>query len=133
MPRVALNDARVKALQPPAYGQETHFDEALPGFGLRVAAGGTKAWVVVWHRAGRVRRLTLGRYPIMSLADARAKAKAALAAVVVHGEDPAAKKRAERQAPTFKDVVTEYLEKHAKPRKRSWRADERMLQRYCPD
>jgi integrase len=132
MPRVTLTDSRVKTLQPPERGQQTYFDETTPGFGLRVAAGGTKAWVVVWHRGGRVRRMTLGRYPILGLADARVKAKAALAAVVVHGEDPAAKKRTDRQAPTFRDVVTEYLEKHAKPRKRSWRADERMLNRYCP-
>ena len=31
--------------------------------------------------------------------------------------------------PTIEDVVREYLERHAKPKKRSWREDRRILER----
>src|SRR5439155_8488717 len=130
MPRTKLNDATVKALAPPASGQVTHWDAAPAGFGLRIAAGGTKTWVVQYRlggRTGKVQRLTLGRYPLLGVADARDKAKEALAAVV-QGEDPAGDKRAEREAATFGEVASEYLERHAKAKKRSWREDQRILE-----
>ena len=41
-------------------------------------------------------------------------------------------RRAEREAPTFEDLAREYMERHAQPKKRSWKADERMLQKYVP-
>ena len=66
--------------------------------------------------------------PTSSLADARAKAKA-LVRQVFQGTDPAAEKAAERLAETFAQLAAEYLERHTKPRKRTWREDERILRR----
>ncbi len=43
----------------------------LPGFGLRVSQGGQKTWVVMYRAGGRKRRLKLGTFPLMGLADAR--------------------------------------------------------------
>jgi integrase len=68
-----LTDLQIKQLKPPATGQKTHFDDALPGFGVRVSQGGTKSFVVM-H--GPKRRLkTIGRYPALGLSDARREAK----------------------------------------------------------
>ena len=53
-------------------------------------------------------------------------AKAALAEAAMGG-DPAARKIEERQAGTFADLAAEYLERHAKPNKRSWKEDERRI------
>jgi hypothetical protein len=83
---------------------------------------------VTYHRGRFVRRITLGRYPLMSLADARARAKVELAKVT-QGLDPAAERRAERASPTFQVLVDEYIERHAKPKKRSWDKDAYMLKR----
>jgi len=132
MPRIRLVDATVRAVQPPARGQVNYIDVTLPGFSLRVAAGGAKRWIVTYHRGGRVRRVTFGRYPLMSLADARAKAKQLLGAVM-QGHDPAAEKQAARNAPSFSHLVHEYLERHAKPKKRSWKKDDYMLRKYVPE
>ena len=131
MPTRKLTDPMIRALKSPPRGQITFYDATLPRFGLRVSSGGARTWVVFYRLGGRMRRLSLGTYPLLKLADARAKAKAALAAVT-QGDDPAAEKRAEREAPTFRELVTSYLEHHAKPKKRSWREDERMLQTYVP-
>ena len=128
MPRTKLTDVTVKTTEPPASGQATYWDAALPGFGLRVARGGAKSWVVQYRHGGRVQRVTLGRYPLVSLADARAQAKQALAAVV-QGTDPAAERRAEREAATFEAVSREYLDRHAKAKKRSWHEDQRILEK----
>ena len=68
-----LTDLQIKKLKAPARGQKTYFDEGLRGFGVRVSQGGTKSFVVMY---GRERRLkTIGRYPDITLADARIKAK----------------------------------------------------------
>src|SRR5262245_27396857 len=87
MPRKRLTDTAVRALET-AERQVTHWDAALPCFGLRIAPGGAKTWIVQYRAGGRVRRLKLGRYPLLPLADARDKAKVALAAVT-QGDDPA--------------------------------------------
>lgn len=68
-----LTDLQIKKLKPPETGQKTFYDEALPGFGIRVSQGGSKSFVVM---IGKSRQLkTLGRYPSMALADARREAK----------------------------------------------------------
>ena len=68
-----LTDIAVRQLQLPAKGQKIYFDDALPGFGCRVSQGGTRSFVV---QHGYDRQLTtLGRYPSVSLADARKEAK----------------------------------------------------------
>jgi integrase len=87
---------------------------------------GVKTFVVLYRVDGRLRRLTLGRYPRLSLADARGLARKALASAV-RGEDPAAEKTARREAATFGEVAKEYIERHAKQHDRSWREKERML------
>ncbi|MGC1860054.1 MAG: site-specific integrase [Methylocystis sp.] len=77
MPKIRLNDIVVNALKPPPKGQVTYWDATLPSFGLRVSQGGTKTFVLVYGEART--RQTLGRYPIISLADARTEAKRILA------------------------------------------------------
>src|SRR5690606_36243592 len=71
--KMRLTDILIKSLKVPATGQKTHFDDALPGFGVRVSQGGAKSFVVMF---GPKRQLkTIGRYPELSLADARREAK----------------------------------------------------------
>ena len=96
------------------------------GFGVRVSAQGRKSWVLRYRANGRQRRLTLGTFPSLGLAAARAAARRALGDVA-HGTDPATAKQAEQRAGTFRELADLYLEKHAKKRKRSWRGDERIL------
>ena len=54
------------------------YDQTLPGFGLRVSLAGRKTWFCSTRVNRRVRRLTIGTYPTLSLADARQKAQEAL-------------------------------------------------------
>ncbi|MEM7243062.1 MAG: site-specific integrase [Pseudomonadota bacterium] len=70
---MSLTDAQVKRLKNPEKGQRTYFDDALPGFGVRVSQGGTKTFIVLCGRERK--RKSIGRYPTVSLAEARARAK----------------------------------------------------------
>jgi len=82
------------------------------------------------YRAGtRLRRLTIGTYPLLSLADARTEALKALRDAEL-GQDPATEKQEDRRAITFAVVARDYPEKHAKPKKKSWKEDERIINRY---
>ena len=46
---------------------------------------------------------------------------------IAKGSDPAEQKRAARDAWTFGELAGEYLERHAKLKKKSWKEDERQL------
>src|SRR5579872_3633503 len=71
-----LTDISVRALKVPERGQVKHFDDTLKGFGVRVSQGGAKTYFLM-H--GRARTLTtIGRVGIITLAQARDKAKTIL-------------------------------------------------------
>ncbi|MEL7127904.1 MAG: site-specific integrase [Pseudomonadota bacterium] len=70
---MSLTDVQIRRLKIPAKGQKTYFDKSLPGFGVRVSQGGSKTFIALCGPARK--RHSLGRYPDMSLATARAHAK----------------------------------------------------------
>jgi integrase len=74
--RATLTDITIKALKPPAQGQITVWDAALSNFGVRVSQGGSKTFIVL---VGSGRRRAIGRYPLVTLSQARAAAKRMLA------------------------------------------------------
>ncbi len=102
------------------------------GFGVRVTPRGVKSFVYLYRFDGKPRRLTLGTYPGMTLADAH-QAHAEAVKKLEQGIDPgavtAAERREERKAPTVAALVDEYIERWAKPRKKSWKVDLRILQK----
>jgi integrase len=102
------------------------------GFGIRVSPRGAKAWVWVYHFSGRPRRMTLGAYPAIGLADARIKladARKLLQRGIDPGDREVQTRRAERAAETLVELAESYLEKWARPRKRSAAEDERILRK----
>ena len=126
MPRVTLSDRFVKTLK--ATGCRTdYYDATAPGLVLRVAESGRKSWCVVYRVSRRKRRMTLGTYPAVTLAAARKKAREARALVQLDTTDPAAERKDLRQGETVADICAEYLERHAKRHKRSWKEDERII------
>ena len=93
------------------------WDAKLPGFGVRVSPAGTKAFVLLYRFRGLPQRLTLGRYPVLGLGEARELAKEALNQVA-RGIDP---KQAKEELPAtylFGGVVDEFVRMHCSQRNR---------------
>jgi integrase len=126
-----LTDRGIAALKAKAKRHEV-WEGGRTGLGVRVSTVGRKSWVYMYRFNGTPRRMTLGTYPAVSLADARvkhAKAKADLEKGIDPGDEKLKRKTAERNAETVADLVEEYLEKWARPRKRSAAEDERQLRK----
>src|SRR6516225_8004215 len=88
--------------------QTDYFDESVTGLALRVSAKGVKAWTLHFTgTSGKRARITLGRYPSTSLANARARALEAKSAVA-DGRDP----RGVGNEMTVNDLAASYIQKH---------------------
>src|SRR5215472_1433654 len=104
------------------------------GLWIRVTPKGEKSWTFRYRLAGKMRRLVFGHYPEMGVAAAHT-ALAATKQDLEGGMDPAAviaeRRKSERDAETVRELVDEYLIRHARPNMRASTAteDERMLNR----
>src|SRR4051794_16826821 len=78
MAKLRLTTPAVERLRPPPAGQVEYYDTTLPAFGLRISYSGAKSWFVMARVHGKLNRFTLGRYPNLCLADARAAGRATL-------------------------------------------------------
>ena len=105
------------------------WDSMLPGFGLRIYPSGKKTFVLFYRAAGRSRFMTLGPYGVLTLDQAHKLAQKKLAEVI-DGADPLAERQKAARGATMKMLCADYLERHAKPHKKSWEADERRIDRH---
>jgi len=108
MPTRSLTAASVARIKPPREGQADYFDKGYPGLALRVSYGGAKTWIYFYRLHGKLRRLSLGRYPGMSLTEARDAWRSARLAVS-KGESPAHIRPT--TADTFAATAEEWLQR----------------------
>ncbi len=139
-----LTAQTVAALKPrsaPYYVADSVGRGAVPGLAIRVAVNGSKSWSYRFRFGTRLRALedgaqkqvpaqwrwTIGGYPALSLADAREKARAGERRLA-DGKNPMLEQKQQRTSGTFESLATDYVEKHAKRQKKSWKYDEWQLQ-----
>jgi len=101
-----ITDASIQRTKPPADGSLEIFDLGYPGLALRIGHGGAKSFELFYRVNGKLRRDTLGRWPAVSLADAR-NAWRKTREAIGRGETP----RRENEAPAllFENVVEEWI------------------------
>lgn len=110
MPKKRLTDASVKRLKPPTSGQVDTFDQGYPGLALRLSYGGGRSFVFFYRVGGKLRRLTLGTYPALGLAEAREAWRQARQEVAT-GRDPGRSGVVGAGATDFRGVFEEWLER----------------------
>ena len=123
MPQLKLTEIGIQAIKPPPAGQVDYFDKHRASFGLRVSSKGAKSFFVMTRVHGKLIRVTLGRYPSLTLKDARAKAGDVIE-IASSGTDPREAERhrksweKEAAAHTFEQVAQEFMDKYARVRLR---------------
>ena len=105
-------------------------DREVSGFGVRIAPGGVKSYVIDYRVNGRRRLATLARCAEMSLKDARARAGRELAAIRAGETDPLARRADARAAPTVADLIEGFLTDEGPARIERGRMKPRTLQTY---
>lgn len=113
MPGKKLTHRFVKGLQPPEKPVE-YYDENESGLILRLSKAGTKTFAYRYRFAGKNRRFTIGKFPEISLSDARARVRE-LKVQVNNGVDPQAEKKKRRYKPkelTFKELADIFSKQH---------------------
>lgn len=106
-----LTKKLVDAARYPNQGQTFLRDEELRGFALRITPG-SKTFILEKEINRRVRRMSLGRYGPLTVEQARNLAKAKIGEIAT-GRDPVDERQSRRQVPTFGELETLYLERHA--------------------
>ena len=123
--KAALLDA-----EPAAKGvKDYHYDQREPGLMMAVTHTGTKTFYLYKRIEGRPERLMLGRFPDLTVENARKAAREAKGQIATGG-NPQKDKRAIRDEMSFGALFTEYLEKYSKVHKRSWVYDEREVNKF---
>src|SRR4029453_10565788 len=127
-----LTDLTVRRLTAEGHDRIEVWDGSVPGFGVRVSKTGTKTFILLYRHRGRPRRLSLGRWPIVSLSTARKKARAALQTLDA-GRDPAIDNRPDDD-PSFRfdAVVNDFVVRHCEQHNRAstTKETERLLTKH---
>jgi integrase len=124
MPTVELTD-RFCDRTKPGRRRIDYYDAKTTGLSLRIAPTGIKSFAVLYGPEAKRTRLTLGRYPRLSLARARTLAVEAMTRAHA-GDDPR-----HNVAVTVSDVAAGYIERHVRPTLKSAKAVERRLKKNC--
>jgi len=130
--RIKFTDRAIAALAPPPSGQRAEYaDTETDGLRLRVTPSGVKTFSLLRRiRNGPMERVTLGRFPAVLKTEAARTRAAKLNGIIADGANPAELKRAHKGEPTFAKLFAEYVERHAKPNKRTWREDQQKYRDY---
>ena len=124
-----LTERRIRDAKP---GPKTILlrDREVVGLAVRIAPGGTKAYVLDYRANGRRRLATLARCSEISLKEARTRAARELVGIRMDGADPVRDRRDATAAPTVNDGLDRFFREYAPRRIEQGRLTERTLADY---
>ena len=130
MPKAKLRQDVIRSLRyVGAAGQKSqciYWDVALPAFGLRKFPNGRGSYVCAYRIQKRKRLVDLGRSDAITLEQARRKARLYLG-TAADGKDPKSNIDEMRVSLTVRKLAELYIERHARPKKRTWKTDQAAL------
>ncbi len=104
-------------------------DKLMPGLKLRISTSGTKTFCLHKRINGKMRRLTIGRFGVVSLVEARERVRQVLYEIETGRFEDRTGVEVETK-PTLGDVIPDYIEKHAKVHNRDWKRKEALLAKF---
>lgn len=129
--KFSFTKAEIDALPLPEKGKrDAYQDTKINGLHLRISSTGIKTFSVFKRiKCGNPERVTLGRYPDMTIDQARKKTMQ-INLAIADGQNPAEVKRGLKSELLFCDLFSEYIERHSKPRKKTWTEDEEKYRNH---
>jgi integrase len=133
----ALTQLAIETIRPGPARQEIP-DGKERGLYLVVQPTGAMSWAFRYRIHGRPQKMTVGPYPAVGLAKARAEAARAKVSLA-DDDDPAAAKRAARAAKSatrsrddsVEKVFADFISLYAKPNTRDWKGSQRLLRHFA--
>ncbi|BCX88495.1 hypothetical protein MIN45_P0864 [Methylomarinovum tepidoasis] len=99
----------VESIAPPSTGRRFVYDAKVPGLRVQVTAAGTKSFQLYrWHQ-GKPVKVTLGRFPAMTVEQARQAARKLLGEMAEGKNPQTEKRRRQAEAVTLAHAVDDYL------------------------
>jgi integrase len=104
-------------------------DTRVKELSLAVQESGYKSFYVTKWINGKSERILLGKFPDLTVEQAR-KGAQALLGQIASGINPQNEKRKLRHDLTLGEFFDQYMERHSKVHKKSWKYDEREIPRF---
>ncbi|SHG68623.1 tyrosine-type recombinase/integrase [Marivita hallyeonensis] len=104
-------------------------DDLMPGLVLRISTPGTKTFCLHKRINGKMRRLTIGRFPVLSLAEARERVRQVLYDIETGRFEDCTGLEVETK-PTLRAVIPDYMEKYAMVHNRDWKRKQALLAKF---
>ena len=117
------------SLPAPKTGRDYFQDSKEKGLALYITSNGVITFFVRKRINGRDARIVLGRFPDLSVENARKQALT-VKSEVAQGRDPGQEKRQLKGETTFGELFHEYMERYSKQHKRTWQYDEREIKKF---
>ena len=129
-----LTKLTVDKLPLPTTGnQKRYHDDVLRGFGVRVTQSGAKSFFIEKMIDGTQKRITLGRYPDLTVEQARKEAQKLLGKIAT-GINPVAEDKANKQRKiTLQAVLDDYLKARKSLKATTANEYQRVLNQIVPD
>jgi len=129
--RFNFTQASISAINSPPKGERlVVWDTQVSGLQCRISHQGVKVFSLYRRvRDGKPERVTLGKFGDITVKQARDEATQ-INAAIAKGANPAEIKRVNKAEMTFEELFFEYIEKHSKQKKLSWKQDVGKYNRY---
>src|SRR5262245_10936759 len=130
MSRLNFTKKVLDALDPAEPGKRVYlYDSGEPGLIISVTDRGQKSFYLYKKIQGKPERILIGPYPDITIEQARGRA-AGLKSEIANGKNPADKRRLDRDEMTVGEFFDEYIERHSKDKKRTWKEDQQKFEQY---
>lgn len=118
------------ALPLPTLGKRLYvYDTKVRGLEIMVTEQGTKSFKVYRKLNDKPVRITIGKYPEISVEQARKEAQKVISEMIKR-KNPNDEKKKLRAETTFGDLFSLYMERYSKHHKKTWKYDEKDVPRF---
>lgn len=106
-----------------------YYDLKVRGLGISITGNGNKTFIVYRKINGKPERITIGRFPDLSIENVRQQAET-INSKIAQGFNPNEQTKQIKKEEIFDDFFKRYIIEHSKPHKKYWKDDQNMYRLY---